>query len=523
MRRIPPGQLRTLGEAMSKKRAKTEVVPSSRGRKSFLAISLVAGLIAVGGMFSHLKGLTLSKEKAAQIEHLAPSSFNPNSPSKEYIYAGGRLVATEEPGSTHSCSFSISPSSQSFTSSGGAGIVNVMASPGCSWTATSNTGFIAITSSASGSGNGTINYSVAQNTSASTRTGTMTIAGQTFTVTQSGTSGGGCSTGIGTGLKGEYFNNMVLTGSPVLTRTDANIDFNWSTGSPAPALSFDQFSVRWTGQVQAACSEAYKFYVFSDDGVRLWINNQSVAIINAWFDQFGPERESEPINLIAGQKYDIRLEYYENQAGAEIHLRWSSPSTPKQAIPQSQLYLPATSCSFSIDPSSQGFAATGGAGSVDVMAGPGCNWTATSNASFITITSSASGSGNGTINYSVTQNTSTSQRTGTMTIAGQTFTVTQAGSSGGGGTPCQAVTITPGSRTVNSSAASYSFTLNGEVPDGCSWLVTSNASWLTITSTSGSGSATVTYSVTQNTSGTTRQGFITVTSTGQRHSVKQSP
>ncbi|HYO62949.1 MAG TPA: M36 family metallopeptidase [Pyrinomonadaceae bacterium] len=89
-------------------------------------------------------------------------------------------------------------------------------------------------------------------------------------------------------------------------------------------------------------------------------------------------------------------------------------------------------CSFSISPSSASVAAGGGTGSVSVTAGAGCAWTATSNASFITITAGSSGSGNGTVSYSVAANGATTSRSGTLTIAGRTFTVTQAGTGGGG-------------------------------------------------------------------------------------------
>ncbi|HEX8635567.1 MAG TPA: M36 family metallopeptidase [Pyrinomonadaceae bacterium] len=89
-------------------------------------------------------------------------------------------------------------------------------------------------------------------------------------------------------------------------------------------------------------------------------------------------------------------------------------------------------CSFSISPTSASQPAAGGTGSVSVTAGAGCNWSAVSNATFITITAGASGTGSGTVSYSVAGNTSTASRTGTLTIAGQTFTVTQAGTTGGG-------------------------------------------------------------------------------------------
>lgn len=89
-------------------------------------------------------------------------------------------------------------------------------------------------------------------------------------------------------------------------------------------------------------------------------------------------------------------------------------------------------CTYSISPTSASVAATGGTGSVSVTAGAGCAWTAASNATFITITSGTSGSGNGTVSYSYTANGATSPRSGTLTIAGQTFTLTQAGTTGGG-------------------------------------------------------------------------------------------
>ncbi|MBC7912331.1 MAG: M36 family metallopeptidase [Pyrinomonadaceae bacterium] len=88
-------------------------------------------------------------------------------------------------------------------------------------------------------------------------------------------------------------------------------------------------------------------------------------------------------------------------------------------------------CTFSINPTSANFAAGGGTGSVSVTAGAGCAWTAESNSMFITVTSGSSGSGNGTVTYSVASNTGATSRTGIMTIAGQPFTVTQAGTGSG--------------------------------------------------------------------------------------------
>ena len=94
---------------------------------------------------------------------------------------GGQVFTVDQAGV---CVYSITPSSRDVGKDGVTGSVAVTAAAGCSWTATSNAGFIAITSGASGTGNGTVMYSVSSYNGNGTRTGTLTIAGQTFTVTQ---------------------------------------------------------------------------------------------------------------------------------------------------------------------------------------------------------------------------------------------------------------------------------------------------------------------------------------------------
>ena len=100
-------------------------------------------------------------------------------------------------------------------------------------------------------------------------------------------------------------------------------------------------------------------------------------------------------------------------------------------------------CSFSISPTSASFAAAGGTGSVSVTTSTGCNWTAVSNNSFITITSGASGSGSGTVSYSVAANTVSTSRNGSLTIAGLTHSVSQAGTGGA----CTNAIVNPGFET----------------------------------------------------------------------------
>ncbi len=143
------------------------------------------------------------------------------------------------------------------------------------------------------------------------------------------------------GVRGEYFTNMTLLGSPALTRLDPQVYFTWG-GEVFPGTS-DQCSVRWTGQVEPAFTEPYTFYANTDDGARLWLNG--TLIIDAWWDQAPTEYASGPIQLVAGQKCPLRLEWYDNTGSGTCELRWSSPSTPKQVIPSARLHPPEPSTS----------------------------------------------------------------------------------------------------------------------------------------------------------------------------------
>lgn len=139
------------------------------------------------------------------------------------------------------------------------------------------------------------------------------------------------------GLRGEYFNNMQLSGSPAIVRNDAVLDMNWRQSAPDTAIGVDFFSVRWSGKIKPLYSETYQIYTNSDDGIRVWIDGKSV--IDSWVKQSGTERQGS-ITLTAGQLYDIKVEYYENQGDARARLLWESPSQPKGTVPSSALFTP---------------------------------------------------------------------------------------------------------------------------------------------------------------------------------------
>ncbi|KAA3664551.1 MAG: hypothetical protein DWQ04_05135 [Chloroflexi bacterium] len=116
--------------------------------------------------------------------------------------------------------------------------------------------------------------------------------------------------------RGEYFNNLTLTGTPALVRDDERIDFNWGSSSPAwNVVASDNFSVRWTRTINLDAGR-YRFTTTTDDGVRLWVNGR--LLIDKWLDQAATPYSAE-IDLPGGSTY-IRMEYYEGVGGAYARL-----------------------------------------------------------------------------------------------------------------------------------------------------------------------------------------------------------
>jgi len=141
---------------------------------------------------------------------------------------------------------------------------------------------------------------------------------------------------MGAGLQAQYFANPTLTGAAALTRYEAPY-FNWGNAAPAPGLPADNFSARWTGMLAVPATGSYRFQTNSDDGVRLWVNG-SLVIDN--FTAHAPTlNTSELISLVAGTRYDIKLEYNEFGGGAVMQLNWLVPgSSAHVAVPLGQLY-----------------------------------------------------------------------------------------------------------------------------------------------------------------------------------------
>jgi hypothetical protein len=121
-----------------------------------------------------------------------------------------------------------------------------------------------------------------------------------------------------------YWNNMTLSGTAVLQRSEANLDYDWGAGSPAPGIvNNDQFSARWTRYVDFTAG-TYRFTATADDGIRVWLDNE--LIINDWSDH--PARTVTADRTVTAGHHLITVEYYENGGLAVAKLNWAPVSTP---------------------------------------------------------------------------------------------------------------------------------------------------------------------------------------------------
>ncbi|MGH8243987.1 MAG: PA14 domain-containing protein, partial [Steroidobacteraceae bacterium] len=157
-------------------------------------------------------------------------------------------------------------------------------------------------------------------------------------VSEIGNQEGAAGTGTpktGTGLTGRYFNNMTLSGEPVLERVE-RVGFTWS-GSPGPGVNANQFSVRWTGFVEATGTGSFLFQTRSDDGVRLWIDGN--LVIDNWVAHGSTYDQSAAIPLVKNQRYSITMEYYDDTGTGIARLNWKTPAgTSFNLVPLIRLY-----------------------------------------------------------------------------------------------------------------------------------------------------------------------------------------
>ncbi len=123
-----------------------------------------------------------------------------------------------------------------------------------------------------------------------------------------------------------YWNNMELSGDPVLERQESEINHDWGDRRPADPVNRDQFSARWTRTVNFDAA-TYRFTATSDDGIRVWVDDR--IVIDRWYDH-PAETFTSDVSLTAGE-HRVKVEYYENRGEAVAKLSWSKLGAPTAA------------------------------------------------------------------------------------------------------------------------------------------------------------------------------------------------
>jgi beta-glucosidase len=121
------------------------------------------------------------------------------------------------------------------------------------------------------------------------------------------------------GLRGEYFDNIRLTGPPRQVRVDRQVDFSWTLGAPAPGIPLDWYSIRWTGRLRVPAGRPRRIGLQADDGYRLFVDDR--LVIDNWMKKSFGTRLAD-LSLEPGSEHDLRLEYFETRGNARVRLVW---------------------------------------------------------------------------------------------------------------------------------------------------------------------------------------------------------
>jgi hypothetical protein len=311
---------------------------------------------------------------------------------------------------------------------------------GCAWTAASADSWLTITSGASGNGNGTVAFSVTANTGSS-RTGTLTIAGQSYSVTQAGS----CASSI----------NPTSQSVPATAGTGPSIAVTTASGcawTASTAASWITITSGASGNGNGTV--AFTFVANPNSTSRvgtITIAGQTHTVTQAGACPASINPASQTVPAAGGAATNVAVTipsgcgwtastadtWLTITSGANgtgngtVGFTVASTTGPQRVgtltiAGQTHTVTQTSGCVFSINPSSQNLSKNNQTGvTINVTAGTGCTWTAVANDTWITVLTGASGSGNGTVTFQVSNNNTGIQRTGTMTIAGRTFTVNQ--------------------------------------------------------------------------------------------------
>ena len=303
-------------------------------------------------------------------------SANPNTQGRNgTLTIAGQVHSVSQQGRAATvCSYALSPASAAYSKDAADGTFAVTSPADCSWTASSNASWLTFTAGDRGAGNGTVSYRIARNLETADRTAAITVADQTFTVRQTGDTGG-CQYSVA-----PVDVNLCMAGGTVTTTVTT------------------QPNCTWTASVDAS-----------------WLN-----VTN------GSSGTGTGVVTVAVP------DNYDAPRGGTVLVRWPTPTLGQN------VRIAQAGCRYAVSKSAIAFAAAGGTGTFDVIQQSDptecggatqdrCVWSAAANVPWITITSSMPRFGDNPVSFVVSSNAGTDARVGTITVRDKVVLITQAG------------------------------------------------------------------------------------------------
>lgn len=333
------------------------------------------------------------------------------------------------------CGVTLSPTPATVGSAGGPVSIAVTTSAGCAWSSSASAPWIGVTSGGSGIGPGRVELAAGANAGPA-RTGSVSIGGAVVSVQQ----GSGCTVGVTPGAS-----SVAAAGARVTLQLDAAAGCVWSAASPVPWITV-------TSAASGSGAGAVELTVAPNIGPArteaLVVGGKAIAVTQASGCAYAvsPVVHEVPAAGLAGtlsvatapgcawtaaSSVDwITVPPQGSGPGAVQLVAARNAGPPRtgtltlagQVVTVNQ----ASACSFQLAPPSHAFDAGGGSGNVLVVVSGPCAWSAVASAEWIVISTGASGANNGLVQFTVPPNAGPA-RTATMTIAGQSYSVTQAG------------------------------------------------------------------------------------------------
>ena len=337
------------------------------------------------------------------------------------------------------CTITVSPSSPMVPASGGSGSLTLTVSGSCGWTVISNNDWITVISGASDAGNGTVRYSVAANTSSAPRIGSLNIAGQTFNISQSGVP---CTVSLGA-----FSASVAVGGGAGSIEVGAGPECSWTATSSAAWISIS-FGSPGAGNGIVGYTVAANTAGQPRSG--------TIAIANQLFTITQPAAACEV--ALSPTSASLPSSGGSGSIGVTSNCSWTAATSARWleltgasgsgggSVGYTAAENPAAeartgvitiggqtftvtqagvSCNVALTPPSAEVAGSGGSGTVNVTSGSGCKWTVHSLDDWIQITAWSNISGSGVVYYAATANPSRTPRSGSLSVGGQTFALTQ--------------------------------------------------------------------------------------------------